>query len=133
MPDAILGWRGEFENPELNALHAECFEHRLLHVDWRGQVERHSLGWVAARLEGRLAGFVSVAWDGDVHAFLLDTMVTGPLRRQGLATRIVAEAVQRAQLAGCEWMHVDFEPHLRDFYIGACGFPPAGAGVMGLR
>ena len=72
-------WRGEFTSAEANALHAECFGHPVLgddEWDWRGQVERHSLGWVCARDGAELVGFVNVAWDGVVHAFVLDTMVT---------------------------------------------------------
>jgi hypothetical protein len=43
-------WRGAFTNAEANALHAECFDHPVLsddEWDWRGPVERHSLGWCA--------------------------------------------------------------------------------------
>ena len=71
-------WRGEFTSAEVNALHAECFGHRVLgdhEWDWRGQVEGHSLGWVCARDGAGLVGFVNLAWDGVVHAFVLDTMV----------------------------------------------------------
>jgi hypothetical protein len=60
-------WRGQFTSAEANSLHAECFEHRVLsdgEWDWRGQVERHSLGWVCARDGAELVGFVNVAWDG---------------------------------------------------------------------
>ena len=32
--------------------------------------------------------------------------------------------------AGCEWLHVDFQDHLRDFYFGACGFTPTNAGLI---
>ncbi|MFE0757517.1 GNAT family N-acetyltransferase [Inquilinus sp. NPDC058860] len=128
-----LEWRGAFGNDELNALHAECFEHPVLDDDWWGQVNRHSLGWVCLRRAGRLAGFVNVAWDGGVHAFLLDTAVTPSLQRQGHATRLVAEAVAQARAAGCEWLHVDFDPHLRGFYLDACGFRPTEAGLVRLR
>jgi hypothetical protein len=48
-------WRGEFANPELNALHAEGFDHRVLDDDWWAQVNRHSLGWGCARDGGGLA------------------------------------------------------------------------------
>ena len=128
-----LEWRGAFTNAELNALHAECFEHRLLDDDWWGQVNRHSLGWVCMRHNGLLTGFVNVAWDGGVHAFLLDTMVTGALRRHGLATRLVREAAQQTRQSACEWLHVDFDPHLKDFYSNACGFTPTDAGLIRLR
>jgi hypothetical protein len=29
-------------------------------------------------------------------------------------------------------MHVDFDEHLRTFYIEACGFDPAPAGMLSL-
>jgi hypothetical protein len=32
--DPALEWRGSFENDELNALHAEGFEHPLSQDDW---------------------------------------------------------------------------------------------------
>jgi hypothetical protein len=60
-------WHGRFTSAEANTLHAECFDHRVLSEDewdWRGQVERHSLGWVCARDGAELVGFVNVAWDG---------------------------------------------------------------------
>jgi len=101
--------------------------------DWRGQLERHSLGWGTARTtDGDLIGFVNVAWDGGVHAFVLDTLVARPWQRQGIATRLVALAETEARAAGCEWLHVDFEPHLTGFYLDACGFTSAPAGVIAL-
>jgi hypothetical protein len=64
-------WRGPVANDELNNLHAEGFGHRIADDDWQTQLTQHSLGWVTARDDaGRLAGFVNVAWDGGVHAFL---------------------------------------------------------------
>jgi GNAT superfamily N-acetyltransferase len=90
-------WRGPFTNAELNALHAEGFGHRLLDDDWQGKVNRHSLGWVCAREDGQLAGFVNVAWDGGVHAFLLDTLVTARVRRRGVGTKLVAVASDGAR------------------------------------
>ena len=125
-------WRGPFDNAALNALHAEGFGHRVLEDDWWAQVNRHSLGWVCAREDGQLAGFVNVAWDGGVHAFLLDTLVTARVRRRGVGTKLVAVASDGARAAGCEWLHVDFEDHLSGFYYGACGFTPAKAGLITL-
>jgi GNAT superfamily N-acetyltransferase len=133
-------WRGDFTSAEANALHAECFDHAVLRDDewdWRGQVERHSLGWVTARDGGgsgggELVGFVNVAWDGVVHAFVLDTMVAKRVRRLGVGTRLVELAVEGARAAGCEWLHVDFDDHLRGFYFDACGFVPTNAGLIEL-
>lgn len=131
--DATLEWRGAFDNGELNALHAACFDHRPLGDDWWGQVNRFSLGWVCMRHPGELVGFVNVAWDGGVHAFLLDTMIVPRLQRRGHATTLVAEAVRHAKDSRCEWLHVDFDPHLRDFYFDACKFAPTEAGLIRLR
>ena len=129
-------WRGEFENAEVNALHAEAFDHPTFDSDgwdWKSQVRRHSLGWVCARDGRSLVGFVNVAWDGAVHAFVLDTMVAKSIRRHGIGTELVAVAVTEAREAGCEWLHVDFEDHLRSFYFEGCGFESTNAGLIALR
>jgi len=130
--DIAYGWRGAFDNAEVNALHAEGFDHRILDDDWWGQVNRHSLGWVCARHGDRLVGFVNVAWDGAIHAFILDTLVTASARRRGVGTGLVRTAVEEARAAGCEWLHVDFDPHLREFYLSACGFTATDAGLIAL-
>jgi GNAT superfamily N-acetyltransferase len=126
-------WRGSFANAELNALHAEGFGHRLKDDDWQAQVSRHSLGWVCAREDGQLVGFVNVVCDGGAHAFLLDTLVTAQVRRLGIGTKLVAVASDGARAAGCEWLHVDFEDHLRPFYFDGCGFSPTNAGLIALK
>jgi len=128
----VYAWRGVFTSFELNVLHAEGFEHDLLDWDWRGQVERHSLGWVTACEDGELVGFVNVAWDGGSHAFVLDTLVPVPARRRGIGVELVRVAEREARAAGCEWLHVDFEDHLRAFYFDACGFTPTNAGLIEL-
>jgi GNAT superfamily N-acetyltransferase len=135
-------WRGPFDSTEVNALHAEAFGDRGRQGgagdrvagtrDWRVQVERHSLGWVCARAGGDLAGFVNVAWDGGVHAFILDTMVAAGMRRRGVGTGLIALAVREVRGAGCEWLHVDFEEHLQPFYLHGCGFTPSAAGLIAL-
>ena len=126
-------WRGEFTNAQVNALHAEGFGHRLLDDDWLGQVRRHSLGWVCAAEAGELVGFINVPWDGGVHAFVIDTLVTASVRHRGVGTRLVEIAAEHARAAGCEWLHVDFEDDLRPFYFGSCGFTPTNAGLIALR
>lgn len=133
MAETLLEWRGAFGNAELNALHAEGFDHRVLADEWWRQVNAHSLGWVTLRRSGDLIGFVNVAWDGGVHAFLLDTLVAKSERRRGHAARLVRLAVEKCREQGCEWLHVDFDPHLRDFYLGACGFRPTDAGLIALK
>jgi GNAT superfamily N-acetyltransferase len=125
-------WRGDFSNEEVSALHAEGFGHPPLAGDWLAQVSRHSLGWVCARSGTELAGFVNVAWDGAYHAFILDTLVTARVQRQGVGTALVDLAARKAREAGCEWLHADFEDHLRPFYFGSCGFTPTNAGLINL-
>jgi GNAT superfamily N-acetyltransferase len=132
-------WRGEFDNDALEALHAEGFGHAPVDHDWRARLHRHSLGWVCARrrpgagMAGGLAGFVNVAWDGGAHAFVLDTVVARDLQRSGVGADLVAVAVREARAARCEWLHVDFEDHLRPFYVDACGFTTTSAGLIALR
>ena len=117
-------WRGVFTNLELNRLHAEGFDHRVLDDDWVAQVERHSLGWVTARDGDLLVGFVNVAWDGAIHAFILDTLVAATHLRHGIATELVGVTTDQARSAGCEWLH--------ELYFGACGFTPTNAGLIPL-
>jgi GNAT superfamily N-acetyltransferase len=105
----------------------------VLDVDWRSQVERHSLGWVCAFDDERLVGFVNVAWDGGVHAFVVDTLVAPHRRHTGVGRGMLAVAEQESRMAGCEWLHVDFEEERRDFYVHACGFTSTPAGVIVLR
>lgn len=131
--DIHYEWRAPFANEDVNALHAVGFDHAVLDIDWRGQVERHSLGWVCALDAGRLVGFVNVAWDGGVHAFALDTLVATALRRRGVGRGLLDVAVRESRSAGCEWLHVDFEEEQRGFYLGACGFASTPAGVLALR
>ena len=131
----IYTWRGDVANAELNRLHAEAFETRVyddLEWDWTTQLHDHSLGWVTARDGAALVGFVNVPWDGLVHAWIQDTMVAGASRHQGVGTEVVREAVRHAREAGCEWLHVDFDEHLRSFYLDACGFSPTDAGLIAL-
>ncbi|QKW51842.1 GNAT family N-acetyltransferase [Streptomyces buecherae] len=131
-PQTTYAWRGDFANPEVNVLHAQGFDHPPLDIDWHTQVHRHSLGWVCARRGDELVGFVNVAWDGGVHAFVLDTVVAEGARRTGVGTRLVAAAVEGTRAAGCEWLHVDFDDHLRAFYFDGCGFTPTDAGLIAL-
>ena len=130
--DAVnLTWRGAFTNDELNRLHAECFDHPVLADDWWRQVNRHSLGWMVQRSGDTLVGFVNVAWDGGVHAFLLDPTVHPRHRRRGIGSGLVKRAIEIARDRGATWMHVDYEPHLDHFYK-SCGFRDTMAGVLEL-
>ncbi|MGW6707804.1 GNAT family N-acetyltransferase [Streptomyces sp. NPDC054956] len=121
--------REALSDAELNGLFAAAWPgHR--DTSFAPVLER-SLTWIAARRDGRLVGYVNVAWDGGAHAFVLDTTVHPDERRQGLGVRLVREAAEKARDAGAQWLHVDYEPHLADFYA-TCGFRPTTAGLLGL-
>jgi GNAT superfamily N-acetyltransferase len=126
-------WRGAFDNDEFHVLHAEAFETRIFDDDWVALTAEHSLGWVTAKEEQRLVGFLNVIWDGLVHAWIQDVMVAGSHRGHGIATRLVAIAREHAASAECEWLHVDFDDDLKPFYFEACGFRPTNAGLIALR
>ena len=88
-----------------------------------------SLAYCATFDENVLVGYVNVAWDGGVHAFLLDPTVHPDWRRQGLGLALVHAAIGAATERGAEWLHVDYEPHLAPFYTAA-GFRPTDAGLI---
>lgn len=115
---------------ELNGLAMECWsDHEPASF---GSILERSLLYVSARHEQQLVGFVNLAWDGGEHTFLLDTQVHPDYRRRGIGTSLVKRAVDEARTHGCKWVHVDFEPHLKGFYV-ECGFGPTEAGLFRLR
>lgn len=137
MPDTprpaeiVLTSRFTVDDVTLSDLHARAFGHPPEPVPWAERLERHALTWVGAFDGDRLVGFVQVCWDGGEHAFLLDTAVDPDAQRRGLGTALVRRATADVRAAGCAWLHVDFEPHLADFYAG-CGFRPTQAGLIKL-
>jgi ribosomal protein S18 acetylase RimI-like enzyme len=129
---AVLEWRGELTDDELVEL-VESYGGTAV-PGWWDRIRPHSFGWATARTQnGLLVGFVNVVSDGSDHAFLLDTKTHGSFQRQGIGTRVVALAAEHAKAAGHEWLHVDFDPHLRAFYFDACGFEPTDAGLIRLN
>lgn len=88
-----------------------------------------SLAHIGAYDDEQFIGFVNVAWDGGLHAFILDTCVASRMRGKGIASRMVIEATKVARERGAKWLHVDFEPHLTSFYR-KCGFRPTEAGLI---
>ncbi|KFL30076.1 acetyltransferase [Devosia riboflavina] len=99
-------------------------------ASWQPILQR-SLAHVGAYEDEKLVGFVNIAWDGGVHAFILDTCTHRDFRLQGIATKLVKAAENVARERGAKWLHVDFEPHLLGFYRG-CGFRPTEAGLIAL-
>ena len=117
----------------LSALHSSAFSGSGEVEPWSARLERHALTWVGAFDNDELVGFVQVCWDGGAHAFVLDTAVHPDHGRKGIGSQLVARAAAEARAAGCEWLHVDYEPHLKGFYLDACGFTPTDAGLLKLR
>jgi ribosomal protein S18 acetylase RimI-like enzyme len=77
-------------------------------------------------------GFVNVAWDGDVHFFLLDTTVHPQRQRKGIGQRLVEEAIEACRGHG-EWLHVDADEELMTgFYERRCGFDRTAGGLLDL-
>ena len=114
---------------QLNDLFALSWEgHR-----WRDfePVLGRGLGYICAWRADELIGFVNLAWDGGIHAFVLDTTVHPNVRRRGVGRRLVKLAVELARERGVEWVHVDFDRHLGEFYY-ECGFRGTEAGLLHL-
>jgi GNAT superfamily N-acetyltransferase len=116
-------------NADLNALFAVAWPTHA----WRDfqPILKHSLAYVCGYANTRLIGFVNLAWDGGIHAFLLDTTVHPDVRRRGIGRQLVLHTITVARERGMAWLHVDYAPHLEDFYR-ACGFQPTLAGVIAL-
>ena len=124
--------RGPVDDVALSQLHGAAFGETAVLQSWAARLERHSLAWVTATEDGRLVGFVNIAWDGGGHAFVLDTIVEPGLQGRGIGRALVAEATRAAVEAGCAWLHVDHVPELTPFYA-ACGFRPTDAGLIRLH
>lgn len=97
-------------------------------TDFRGILNR-SLTHVAAYQNQDMIGFANMAWDGGSHGFLVDVCVHPDFRDHGIGQSMVEIALKVARERGIKKVHVDFEPHLRDFYR-SCGFVPIDAGVL---
>ncbi|HZX01546.1 GNAT family N-acetyltransferase [Kribbella sp.] len=121
------------EDRVLSGLHAAAFGGAVDVQPWAERLGRWALTWVGAFSNDELVGFVQVCWDGGAHAFVLDTAVHPDHGRRGIGKQLVLTAAEEARKAGCEWLHVDFEPHLTAFYLDACGFRPTDAGLLKLR
>ena len=128
-PDVFYQTSTPLANDELNELFAASWPgHRW--CDFR-PILQHSLAYLCAYEGTTLIGYVNLAWDGGIHAFVLDTTVHPGWRRRGIGTELVRRAAQVARERGIERLHVDYEPRLRDFYAG-CGFQHTAAGLMSL-
>ena len=127
-----IAWSGPFTSTETNRLHAAAFNARLCsdeEWDWVAQVEGHSFGWVTARVDAELVGFCNVVSDGLTHAWLQDVIVDPARQRSGIGKAMVDLAIDRARAAGHEWLHVDFDDDVADFYYRTCGFTRTNGGL----
>jgi GNAT superfamily N-acetyltransferase len=132
-PPPALPVRFAVDDATLSLLHARAFgNEQSTVVPWADRLERHSLSWVGAFADGVLIGFVNVAWDGGSHAFVLDTAVDPDYQHRGIGQALVRAAADQALRAGCEWLHVDFEPHLGTFYRHALPFRSTDALLLHL-
>ncbi|WP_343048248.1 GNAT family N-acetyltransferase [Cellulomonas humilata] len=131
---ARLVVRFDVDDDALSRLHARAFGQggSAPVVPWASRLSRHALTWVGAFEGDRPVGFVHACWDGGAHAFLLDAVVDPDRQRRGIGRRLVEALVDEVRSAGCEWLHVDHEPHLEHFYR-QCGFAPTSAGVLRLQ
>lgn len=118
-------------NSELNELYRVSWPNHHEPYDFAPEL-RHALTVVCAYRGDELVGFVRVAWDGGVHAFLLEPTVHPNYRHRGIGRSLVEQAADVARQRGMEWLHVDYEPQLHPFYA-ACGFKPTHAGLIRLR
>ena len=123
----------QIHNWMLNELLMATWREQHQDVDWRPVLKR-SLFWVGAYAGkiNQLVGFCNVGWDGGKHAFLLDLTVRPNHQRQGIGTQIVKHAIEQTRANRMQWLHVDYPPHLAEFYQG-CGFQHTAAGLIDLR
>ena len=118
-------------NAELDQLYALSWPSHQSSYDFGPELER-ALTYICAYAGGELVGFVRLAWDGSVHAFLLEPTVRPDFRRRGIGRSLAERAVAVARERGMQCVHVDYKPELRDFYR-ACGFRTTEAGLIRLR
>ncbi len=98
--------------------------------DFSGVLAR-SIAYICAYRGDTLVGFVDAAWDGGIHAFVLDVTVTPEERHRGIGLELVWLLVLACRERGIIWIHVDYEPQLAPFYERA-GFRRTAAGIMRL-
>lgn len=124
---------GPIDNAELSSLIDIAFGGMASGgtTPWSARLSAHSVGWVCAYADGRLCGFVHACWDGGKHAFVLDTAVLPEMQRHGIGAELLRRLTTIARQAGCEWLHVDYEPQYDSFYQAA-GFAPTLAGLRKL-
>ena len=121
-------------NGALDSLYLAAWPNHQPPYDFQPEL-RYALAHACAYDVGQdnlLVGFVRLAWDGGIHAFLLEPTVLPSYRRRGIGRTLVARVVEVARERGMEWVHVDYDDALAPFYA-ACGFAHTPAGLIRLR
>jgi GNAT superfamily N-acetyltransferase len=129
MPELVIKISPPISNESLNTLFAAVWQNHQT-TDFQ-PILRRSLLYLCGYMADELVAYVNLAWDGGIHAFLLDTTVHPNVQRQGIGLKIVQAAISAARERGIAWIHVDYEPHLHTFYM-QCGFSQTMAGLINL-
>ena len=121
----------EVSNNQLNLLFSNSWDNHKP-IDFQKELQ-HSFFSICVFSNDELIGFVKVIWDGSVHGFLLDPIIHKSSRNQGLGTLLVKKAIQvsKEHVLEREWLHVDYETHLHNFYT-KCGYEHTEAGLIHL-
>ena len=84
----------KINNEMLNSLFADALSNHT----WKdfSPILSHNLGHVCAIEGDILIGFINIAWDGGMHAFLLDPTVRLEFLRQDIGTHLVRHAIEFA-------------------------------------
>ena len=79
---------------------------------------------------------INYEWRGDVANTALDALHADgfghSVARTDWRERLERHSLGWVCAARCEWLHVDFEDHLREFYFDRCGFEPTNGGLVKL-
>ena len=119
----------DIDNDKLNELFSESWKK---YTPRSFEYLNKSLLYICCYEENDLIGFVNIISDGYLHAFLLDVTVSPKYRRKGIGTLLVKRAIEECKEIGIEWIHVDFEERLGEFYHN-CRFKNTNAGIMNLK
>ncbi|KAH8880277.1 acyl-CoA N-acyltransferase [Thozetella sp. PMI_491] len=136
-PEITITVKFPLDDAALNGLHSRAFGQPTSR-QWSQQLSQHALSWAGAiysdnMSKSKLVGFIHMAWDGGLHAFLLDTCVDPDFQHKKIGSQLVQAMVDEARKAGCTWLHVDYEARLKSFYESACGFRKTEAGLLHLE
>lgn len=130
MSDITFLVKPEVTNDQLNTLFSNAWSDHT-YTDFSSNI-KHCLFYICGFSDEELIGYVVVAWDGGKHGFLLDTTIHKNFQHRGIGSMLVKQAIKSAQEYGLKWLHVDYEPHLQNFY-GQCGFFHTEAGLVDLQ